>query len=316
MALRILAPADSVREASALIGAGAGALYFGFVPREWSLDRSPVESFNRRTFSEAQIDSWDEAAALLETARSAGVPASVTFNASYYPEEMYGPILECLRRLAGLGADGFIVSDIPLIIRLGEEGIGPLTLSTMGGVTNSGAVSFYRRLGVRRFNLPRALTTRQIEGITGAHPEISFDVFALFGACANIEAFCRWVHDDPGRVWPCVQDYTPLPPQGEGPSAAARAQIGWSGLSRAWACGLCSLYDLARLGNVQGLKVVGRGAPLERKLAGVRILKKLLETANEGAVSAGDYRRAAVEARRGAAGGECSPYLCYYPEYL
>ncbi len=296
--------------------AGAGALYIGYQPPAWVRGHLPLESFNRRTFAEASLASLEEVASLCAQAGTRGVPVWAAFNAAYYPAAMYEPVLSAARDLQAAGVTGFIVSDLGLIGSLGEEGIGGLALSAMAGVMNARAARFFGNLGLRRITLPRDLTVGEIAAIAAANPELTFDVFVLFGACANLEPFCRWAHEDPRRIWPCVQEWRPVEVAAGTPlEKAANAQASWSGVSRVWACGLCALAELARIPNVEGLKLVGRGAPTERKLAGVRILRRLLDLLAGGARDE-EYRAAARAAKLDQTKTGCLPRLCYFPEYL
>ncbi len=315
-AMRIMAPADSAPEAGALVAAGAGELYFGYVPGAWLERHSPLVSFNRRTFTEAQVTTEEEVAAMVAAASAGGATVSAAFNAAYYPGWMHADLLAAAKRLSALGVSGFIVADPGLVGSMAREGLGPISLSTLGGVMNAGAARFWERRGVARVTLPREMTVAEILALAAGAPGVSFDVFVLFGACANMESFCRWAHDDPRREWPCVKTYGPdQEADAAGREAVQKAQAGWAGLSRIWACGLCALHDLASAGNVTGLKIVGRGAPTARKLTGVRMVREALE-----ALAAGGGRESftalARESRRRRAGSGCHPYLCYFPEFL
>jgi hypothetical protein len=142
-----------------------------------------------------------------------------------------------------------------------------------------------------------------------------FDAFVLYGQCANDEGQCTFSHDHPGRVWPCVQRYAIEPVPDEEPAwRAAAAQRGWGGLSRADACGLCALWDLARLG-LEAAKIVGRGTPTERKAWAVRTVAELLALIDSGIDREG-FRAVARERSRARFAHGCSPYLCYAPEFV
>jgi hypothetical protein len=142
-----------------------------------------------------------------------------------------------------------------------------------------------------------------------------FDAFILYGQCPNDEGQCTFSHDHPRRVWPCVQRYRIESSADSEPARrAAAAQAGWGGLSRADACGLCALWDLARLG-VEAVKIVGRGMATERKAWAVKTAKEML-----GLIEAGIGREkflvAARERSRARFRHGCSPHLCYFPEHI
>lgn len=312
----ILSPADTPAEVPRLIDAGAGSLYCGYVPAPLVREYDQRKAWNRRTFAAAQVVSRDNLSAMAEAAARRGVPLWVTANAASYDPAAYEPMLAMLAEAKEAGVAGFIAADLPLVMMLAERGLGPVSVSTMAGVTNPGAARFWRDLGAARITLPRDLSVGEIAGLAGETPEITYDVFMLFGACANLEAYCRWPHDDPGRVWPCVREYEIRPePADAAGRAAAAAQATWGGLNRAWACGLCALGELAMVPNVDGLKLVGRGAPTPRKLAGVTAIRELLDLLARG-TSGEEFRRRARAMKSERLGGRCTSNLCYYPEYL
>jgi putative protease len=187
----------------------------------------------------------------------------------------------------------------------------------LAGVFNTRAVDFFARLGIGRITFPRELAASEMAVLARSRPAHTFDAFILFGACPNMESFCRWAHDDPGRVWPCVKEYTPadIEHAGEKTWAAAAALAGWGGLPRAWACGLCALFDLNDVPNIEGLKIVGRGAPHRRNLAGVKTIRGLLDILETG-VERRPFMELARSRKRTISDTGCLPYLCYYPEYL
>jgi putative protease len=314
--MHILAPADSAREAGILIEAGAGAIYAGYDPPALAPGRSPLLSLNRRSFAEAQVDSASELAALARVCREGGVPLWVTFNAPSYPPWIQGEVLAAARECRDAGVTGFIVSDPLLMGEIRREGLGGICLSTMAGAFNSRAVAFFRGLGADRVTIPRDLTMGAMRAMAEAHPDLPFEIFILFGACANLEPFCRWIHRDPARVWSCVKTCRAV---ATGPAEAGRraagVQEGWGGLSRAWACGLCALADLPATPNLEGLKIVGRGAPLPRKLQGVGLVRDLLREREAGGTR-GEFLAEVRRAKAAASGTGCLPRLCYYPEYL
>ena len=95
---------------------------------------------------------------------------------------------------------------------------------------------------------------------------------------------------------------------------AAAAHAGWAGLSRGDACGLCALWDLARLG-VESAKIVGRGTPTPRKAWAVSAVRDLLELIAAGA----DREAFLAEARRRSCSRfahRCDPRLCYFPALI
>jgi len=314
--VRILCPVDSAAEAETLAGLGAGELYGGYLPKQWAERFALAAPPNRRTFAEAQISDQKELRAVVAAAHAGGAEFYLAVNSPFYAREQYPALLELAGEALAAGTDAFIAADPGFIIAARARWPGVrIHLSTLADAANRGAAAFWRRLGVERITLPRHLSLAATASLLAASPGMRFDAFVLYGQCPNDEGQCTFSHDHPGRTWPCVQPYAvSLLPDSPQARCAADAHAGWAGLSRADACGLCALWDLARLG-VEAVKIVGRGTPTERKAWAVRTVAELI-----GLIDAGSGREqfcaAAREFARGRFAHGCSPYLCYYPEMI
>ena len=314
--MKILCPVDTAAEAEVLAGLGAGELYGGYLPPRWAERFALAAPPNRRTFAEAQISDAGALREIIAAAHAGGAEFFLTVNSPVYTREQYPALMALAEEALAAGTDAFIAADAGFITEARARWPGVrIHLSTLADAANHGAVAFWRRLGVERITLPRHLTLAATEALLAASPEMRFDAFVLYGQCPNDEGQCTFSHDHPGRTWPCVQSYalTPLPDSPQTHRAAV-AHAGWAGLSRADACGLCALWDLARLG-VDAAKIVGRGTSTDRKAWAVRTVKELL-----GLIAAGigrdEFRAAARDRSRGRFAHECSPYLCYFPELI
>lgn len=312
--MKILCPADSAAEAAQLVASGAGELYGGFLSPEWVLAYGLAAAPNRRSFPEAQIGDAAELAATVAAAHAGGAPFYLAVNSPVYSGEQYPALLRLAAVALEAGVDGFIAADPGFMLE--ARALWPhvrLHLSTLADASNRAAVAFWRRLGVERVTLPRHLSLGQVSALVASSPGMRFDAFVLYGQCPNAEGHCTFSHDDPGRVWPCVERYRIAPLADSEPARrAAAAQSGWAGLHRAEACGLCGLWDLERLG-LAAVKIVGRGATLERKLWAVRTVADLLALIRGGA-GRQEFVVAARERSRSRFSHGCSPYLCYFPE--
>jgi putative protease len=314
--VKILCPVDSAAEAAALAALGADELYGGFLTPEWEAAFALAAPPNRRTFAEAQIRDAAELRAVVAAAHAGGARFLLTVNSPVYAREQYPLLLRMAEEALAAGTDAFIVADpgFALAARARWSGV-RLHLSTLADAANSGAVAFWRRLGVERITLPRHLTIAQVGELVAASPGMAFDAFALYGQCPNAEGHCTFSHDNPRRVWPCVQRYRVTPRAGAPEELrAAAALAGWAGLGRGDACGLCALWDYARLG-LAAVKIVGRGTPTERKAWAVRTCAELIALIR-GGIGREEFRAAARERSRARFAHGCSPYLCYAPELI
>ncbi len=312
--MRILSPIDNPAEAGALIDAGADELYGGYVSRKWLRRYSMLGSINQRYFISAQIVSESGLEKIIRTAHRRGVRFYLTLNAPYYLESQYPDIMEEVRRAQGMGVDGYIVTDIGLILRLKREFPGAeVHLSTLGAVFNSRAAGFFSRLGVSRMVLPRELTIGEMSAIVKANPASAFDAFIMIGKCPNIEGFCGFTHGSPSLIWPCEEPYRMEAAQGGGRAAdIINAQMGWSRVNRRQACGLCAVSRLDRAG-VTALKLVGRGGPTAMKVKVASAVRRMLDLSEQG-VGDDELHMKATGLYREIFGAACNPYICYFPE--
>lgn len=316
--MRIISPVDNLFEALPLLNAGADELYGGYVPKGWSERFSDFASINQRTFSGAQLENPEELAAIVALCQEQGKRFSLTLNAPYYTDSQLPMILEVVEQAVGAGVNAIILAD-PGILRILKRRYPQVEYhaSTLAHLLNSSAIAFYQQLGISRTILPRHLTIAEMEAIIAASPGMLFDAFLLVGKCPNTEGLCTFHHSSPDKIWPCEIPYQIEPLHGE-PSPLLRKamerQGSWSQSDRRHGCGLCAIPHLSRIG-IDGLKLVGRGAPSARKIAHVRLVRQMLDLAGE-EPDFSSYRNAAIAAHRRNFAADCSRNICYYPEFF
>jgi putative protease len=309
----ILAPVNALEEVVPLLEAGAHWLYGGVVPGEWA-DRFPTTVLlNQRTFASAQFPSMAQLGDAVLRIREHGGAFALTLNAPFYMDEQLPLVVDLAHWASDAGIGALIVADPGLISRLGEEGIElPLHLSTMGVAANAHSVKLYADLGITRVILPRFLSLEQISTLITAMPKMEYEAFVLVGKCPHIEGLCTFVHDSPDRRWPCEWEWDMADDDGNRPPVNISGHF--SGIresDRRDGCGLCALPALKAAG-VSTFKVVGRGAPLERKLQLVRHLNRLLEEAPTQPDEA--WFSKCKESYQELYGHRCCEHNCYYPE--
>lgn len=314
--MRIISPVDHLAEAEHLLQAGADELYGGFVPPEWRESYNLLASLNQRTFDAAQIDTEAELAEIVSLTHAAGRHFALTLNAPFYSDAQLPLLLGYLDRMVGHGIDGLILADLGLLHLLhGRYPALELHASTMAHISNSGALRFYAAQGIRRAILPRHLTVGEMAAIAAAVPEVRCDAFLLVGKCPNTEGLCTFHHVSPERIWPCEIPYEiasvdarPSPAL----TAAMARQASWSVTDRRHGCGLCAI-PLLKHSGIDGLKLVGRGAPTAQKVRNLLLTREFLNLAEE-ETDFTAYRRRAMAEHRKRFGAVCHANICYYPE--
>jgi len=80
-------------------------------------------------------------------------------------------------------------------------------------------------------------------------------------------------------------------------------------------CGACALYEFKEMG-IHGIKIVGRGNPLERKVKDVTFLRAVLSLLEDEKISLIEFRKSVRELYQNAYSRPCRVNMCYYPEVM
>jgi len=324
--VKVLAPLRSSSEVEPLSAAGAHEFYCGLTPDGWSAAQGRAWA-NRRNPTSAGVPGLDDFRRIV--ALAGGRPVYAAVNSPSYRADAIPLLVEHGRRLLGEGARALIVAEWELLLALAEAGLASrLHISSLATCRNRQAALFYRHLGVSRIILPRHLTLGEIEQLRV--PGVELEAFVLNDGCVFEEGLCATTHalgtfcladgEEPARSGglPVLQE-----PVGEPIPAEARERYAfwkWTlnncgcRTSQGYPLGPCGLCALPRLeaAGVASLKVVGREASLERKVASVRLVARALRVAQAGG-GPPEIREAAV-ALRGARGLCEGARLCYYPD--
>ena len=315
--MRIISPVDNFKEALLLLQAGADELYGGYIPSQWN-DYSLAASLNQRTFSSAQITSEQELSQIISLVHDHGRTFALTLNAPFYTDQQMPLLVAYVDQMVLLGIDSLILAD-PGLLRLLKKRHASIEFhaSTLAHLTNAGAVRFMAEQGMQRVVLPRHLTVADMAAIIERAPDLQYDAFLLVGKCPNSEGLCTFHHSSPEKIWPCEIPYEISPLAGNASQrlqGAMQRQRSWSETNRRHGCGLCAIPHLREAG-VQGVKLVGRGAPAAQKVRNVLLARDFLDLA-ENMTDFIDYRRLAMAAHRERFGADCHQNVCYYPEYF
>jgi U32 family peptidase len=172
----LLMPAGDIEKLKYAFAYGADAVYAG-VPM-FSL-RARENSFTLDSIAES-----------ISYAHSSGKRIYLTMNI-YAHNSKINTFLDVFCRLADLGPDGFIMSDVGLIAKTLKLRPGTaIHLSTQANATNWTAVEFYRDLGLRRIILCRELSLKEIAVIHEKVPDIELEAFVHGAICVAYSGRC------------------------------------------------------------------------------------------------------------------------------
>jgi putative protease len=313
--MRIISPVDHLGEVAELLVAGADELYGGYVPAAWGARFGLLASINQRTFAGAQIDSYADLQSIVEQVRVHGGRFSLTLNAPYYTDAQIPLLLDYVEEASAAGIDGVILADLGLLRKLRPRFPRlQMHASTLAHLVNSAAVAEYRDAGIDRVVLPRHLPLAEMASIIAASPGVRFDAFLLVGNCPNCEGLCSFHHSSPDRIWPCEIPYAidPVAAASSALTSAIGRQGSWAKSNRRHGCGLCALPALREAG-IDGLKLVGRGAPAAEKVRNVLLACEFIDLVDT-EPDFDNYQKKALSAHLTRFGRDCSPNVCYYPE--
>lgn len=311
--MNILAPVDRVGEIKILKGLGATEFYCGYLPASWiekynkplirdgKWRMAPI-SINKREIVTANTGSIEYLNELVLEAKVNKCKLYLTLNSQYYTGGMYEELYHYIREVTDIGIDGLIVSDVGLVSYIRKEfPYTKLILSCLTEVRNAWSAKVFRELGISRITFPRRMTVEEIKEIISEVPDMEYEVFVLAGIkCIYDNASCLTMHSA-GRF--CMEhwdnhyfkvdqkemEYKDINNLFENenvytrwvntyPSKSLRRK-GWINVE----CGVCSIPHFLKYSQMTSLKIEGRGLGLLDKVRMIRLIKRSVDLAYDGA---------------------------------
>lgn len=261
--MKILVPLNNKKDISNFAKAGANEVYLGFYDNKWTEQFGKYADLNRMSGfgSKANQYDFDNLVEIIKEIKDFGMSAFITLNANCYSKEQIAFIenfyLPVLKKIV----DGIITSDVILATKIIEFGI-PVVASTMMGVYNFDIAFYYYKLGIKRMIVPRDLSLEEIESIHTNLPEVHLEAFFMRNGCVFSDGFCLGMHrPECGSVCgglnsarrvieTSFEDFKNLH------DIELNSELYHCYFHR-WACAMCALYRLKKIG-VESLKIVGR----------------------------------------------------------
>jgi putative protease len=173
----LMAPAGNKTMLTAVINAGADAVYFG------------VEKLNMRaTASNFKIDNLPD---IITYCKENEVKTYLTLNTIIYEDELE-QLREIIIRAKEAGVDRIICWDFS-VVRLCQEIGMPFCISTQGSVSNSLAAKFYKDIGAERIVLARECSLEDIKKVR-AFTDLEIEVFIHGAMCISVSGRCFMSH--------------------------------------------------------------------------------------------------------------------------
>ncbi|RWX51535.1 putative protease [Candidatus Electrothrix marina] len=269
----LLAPAGNMEKLITAVHYGADAVYLG--GSNYSL-RAGAGNFNNQDISKA-----------VAYAHERKVKVYIALNIFAHNRDLK-QFTEHLRSLRDTGADGLIVAD-PGILLLCKETVPdmPVHLSTQANVTNSHSVRFWASQGVRRINLARELSLREIRDIRqGTDTEL--EIFVHGALCISYSGRCMLSNYLTGRdanqgscAHPCRYSYALVEEKRPGVYFPVEEdERGTYIFNSRDLCLLSRLPELVAVG-VDAIKIEGRMKSMGYVGAAVRVYRAALDFIKE-----------------------------------
>ena len=172
----LLAPAGTLEKLKIAIAYGADAVYFG--GKDFSL-RAKAGNLTQEEIVEG-----------IEYAKRHGVKSYVTLNIFARNDDLKS-IKEFLFFLSEIGPDGVIISD-PGVINICKKYTPniPIHLSTQANTLNYESVNFWADQGIKRINLARELSFKEIKAIRKKARNVELEVFVHGALCIAYSGRC------------------------------------------------------------------------------------------------------------------------------
>jgi putative protease len=187
----LMAPAGNKTMLTAVVKAGADAVYFG------------VEKMNMR--AKASNFKADNLSELTSYCKENDVRTYLTLNTIIYEEEL-DQLKDIILQAKESGVDRIICWDFS-VVRLCKEADMPFCISTQGSVSNSMAANFYKELGAERIVLARECSLEDIIKVR-ALTDLEIEVFVHGAMCIAVSGRCFMSHhlfDKSANRGECIQ---------------------------------------------------------------------------------------------------------------
>ena len=187
----LMAPAGNKTMLTAVVKAGADAVYFG------------VEKLNMR--AKASNFESDNLPELTAYCKENNVRTYLTLNTIIYEEEL-DQLRDIILKAKEAGVDRIICWDFSVVQLCKEAGM-PFCISTQGSVSNSLAANFYKEMGAERIVLARECSLEDIKRVR-ALTDLEIEVFVHGAMCIAVSGRCFMSHhlfDKSANRGECIQ---------------------------------------------------------------------------------------------------------------
>ena len=187
----LMSPAGDWTMLSAVVKAGANAVYFG------------VDKLNMR--NKATNFKIDELAEVVSFCKKHNVRTYLTLNTIVFEEELK-EVDEIISAAKKSGVDRIICWDLAVAMKCNENEV-PFCISTQASVSNSASAAFYKSVGTVRIVLARECSLEEIKKIR-TNTDLEIEAFIHGAMCVAVSGRCFMSHhlfDKSANRGECIQ---------------------------------------------------------------------------------------------------------------
>jgi len=196
--LELMSPAGDWTMLTAVVKAGANAVYFG------------VEKLNMR--AKAANFKIDELPEIVSFCKKNSVRTYLTLNTIVFEEEL-DEVNEIISAAKNSGVNRIICWDLAVAMKCKEHKI-PFCISTQASVSNSASAGFYKSIGAERIVLARECSLEEIKKIR-KNTDLEMEAFVHGAMCVAVSGRCFMSHHLFGKsanrgecIQPCRREYS------------------------------------------------------------------------------------------------------------
>jgi collagenase-like PrtC family protease len=193
-------------EIEAYSKAGVDEFFIGYIPKEWSDEYGWEISSNRRFTSNYHYKTKEELTNVVNLIKQNKRKVYLTINAHDYTSKQLKVLMKIMDTIRDIKFDGFIVSNLAIILELQKHGFDDEINISIGGASNNiETIQFFHQNfeNIGRIILPRKLTMSEIEKIASyaLDNKIRLEAFGMAAYCVFNDEFCFTWHGATNRCF-------------------------------------------------------------------------------------------------------------------
>ncbi|MBN2522070.1 MAG: U32 family peptidase [Bacteroidales bacterium] len=201
-----ISTSNKPEEITEYVKTGVDEFFVGYVPEEWRDEYGWELSCNRRETPIFQYKNREDLANVVNYIHQNNCVVYLTVNAPEYNAHQTKLLVRILEDIRDIEFDGFIVSNVGIILELQRLGFNnEINISIGAGCNNIETLKFFHEnfANIGRFILPRKLTMNEIEVIAkyASDNHVRLEAFGLAIPCIFNDEYCFTWHGKTSKAF-------------------------------------------------------------------------------------------------------------------